>query len=188
MEITKESLRKTFSDMDSDELVALHEGGTRTDDAMDVIESILAERGISFASRNEIFERLVDQQSELTDSYASIGSRIVAQFIDSLLALVVAIPLTILVAPIIGFPVLFIYLLFQDGLPNGQSFGKRFLKIAVVDKTTRSHCTFWKSFARNILLLILGFIDWLFIFGESRQRLGDKVANTIVIKAQSRLV
>jgi uncharacterized RDD family membrane protein YckC len=34
---------------------------------------------------------------------------------------------------------------------------------------------------RNILLSILGPIDWIFIFGERRQRLGDKAAGTIVV-------
>jgi hypothetical protein len=35
---------------------------------------------------------------------------------------------------------------------------------------------------RNISLLILTWIDWIFIFGERRQRLGDKLANTVVVK------
>jgi hypothetical protein len=32
-----------------------------------------------------------------------------------------------------------------------------------------------------LLLNFLGWIDWIFIFGQRRQRLGDRAANTIVV-------
>ena len=35
---------------------------------------------------------------------------------------------------------------------------------------------------RNFLLALLGIIDWIFIFGDTRQRLGDMAANTIVVR------
>ena len=38
-----------------------------------------------------------------------------------------------------------------------------------------------QSFVRNVIQALLGPIDWIFIFGERRQRLGDKAAGTIVI-------
>jgi uncharacterized RDD family membrane protein YckC len=53
---------------------------------------------------------------------------------------------------------------------------------AVVDAATGRPCTFGKSFLRNFLLVVLGFIDWIFIFGRRRQRLGDMAANTLVVK------
>ncbi len=56
---------------------------------------------------------------------------------------------------------------------------------AVVDARTGQPCTFGQSFVRNLLLSILGFIDWLFIFGRKRQRLGDMAAPTLVIKSPS---
>jgi len=182
MEITKESLRQKFTVMETDELVALRDSGTRSDDAMDVIESILSGRGVSFSTRNEIVDRLADEQFNFTGTYASIGSRLVAQLLDTLLVLIIAVPLALFVGPLVGLAVFYIYLLFQDGLPKGQSLGKRFLKIAVVDKSTGKNCTYWKSFIRNIILMIFSIIDCLFIFSKSRQRLGDNVANTIVIK------
>jgi uncharacterized RDD family membrane protein YckC len=73
------------------------------------------------------------------------------------------------------------YYLFADGLPGGQSLGKRWLGMSCVDATTGGPCTFWQSFIRNLLLALLGPIDWIFIFGERHQRLGDMAAGTIVI-------
>jgi uncharacterized RDD family membrane protein YckC len=51
----------------------------------------------------------------------------------------------------------------------------------VVSVETNAPCTFGQSFIRNLLLAVLGPIDWIFIFGERRQRLGDKAAGTIVV-------
>ena len=76
------------------------------------------------------------------------------------------------------------YILFADGFEGGQSYGKRLLNTAVIDATTGQPCTYGKAFIRNLLLTVLGLIGWVFIFGEKRQRLGDKAANTIVIKTQ----
>ena len=73
------------------------------------------------------------------------------------------------------------YYLFQDGLSNGQSYGKRTAKTKVIDSRDGSPCTFGQSLVRNLFGL-LGLIDWVFIFGEKRQRLGDKAARTLVIK------
>ncbi len=64
---------------------------------------------------------------------------------------------------------------------DGQSVAKQWLGMRVVDRTTGEPCTFGQSFVRNLLLILLGPLDWLFIFGERSQRLGDKVAGTTVI-------
>jgi uncharacterized RDD family membrane protein YckC len=73
------------------------------------------------------------------------------------------------------------YYLFADGFPGGQSLGKRWLGTQVIDATPGAPCTFGQSFIRNLLLALLGPIDWLFIFGQRHQRLGDKAAGTIVV-------
>jgi uncharacterized RDD family membrane protein YckC len=73
------------------------------------------------------------------------------------------------------------YYLFADGLHDGQSLAKRQLGIRVIDAETGAPCTFFQSFLRNLLLAMLGPLDWVFIFGERRQRLGDKAAGTIVV-------
>ena len=122
---------------------------------------------------------------------ASLGDRLGGQILDSLVAagaLILGVALRtvsegfgefVMVVAVVFFVG---YLLFADGLRRGQSYGKRVMKTAVVDASSGAPCTFGKSFVRNFLLMILGIIDWVFIFGKKRQRLGDKAANTIVIK------
>jgi uncharacterized RDD family membrane protein YckC len=83
-----------------------------------------------------------------------------------------------------GFILAAAYLLLADGLPNGQSIGKRVLDIAVIDQRTRKPCTYFQSFVRNFLLALLGIFDWIFIFGRKHQRLGDLAASTIVVRLQ----
>ena len=71
-----------------------------------------------------------------------------------------------------------LYLAFGDGLHGGQSFAKRWLGTRVVDARSGEPCTWGGSLIRNAFS-ILGPIDWIFIFGEKHQRLGDKAAGTM---------
>jgi uncharacterized RDD family membrane protein YckC len=72
---------------------------------------------------------------------------------------------------------------------NGQSMAKKMLGIKVVrsDGSPASLARiFWLRNVVNGLISIIplyGLIDVLFIFGESRQCLHDKIADTIVVKA-----
>jgi uncharacterized RDD family membrane protein YckC len=128
---------------------------------------------------------------------ASLGDRFIAHFIDYIifvLGLVLSITTIVmaekddtLFGQILGFvgrlclfPVAF-YRLCADGLEDGQSYGKRLMKICVIDATSGKPCTFLKSLVRQIPPLFLGIIDIVFIFSQSRQRLGDTIANTIVV-------
>jgi uncharacterized RDD family membrane protein YckC len=122
---------------------------------------------------------------------ASLSDRLVGQILDSFVAVAAYIIAGVLsaFAPTVGAIALIIaivysvyYLLLADGFARGQSYGKRVVHTAVIDATTGAPCTFGKSFIRNFLLALLGPIDWIFILGSKRQRLGDKAANTIVIK------
>jgi uncharacterized RDD family membrane protein YckC len=137
---------------------------------------------------------------------AGLGQRWLAQMLDSFIALglifiptaAVAILTNIIVGTIrendwfisltlfIAFTLGAMYLLFADGLGKGQSYGKRMVGIAVVNRRTLEYCTFGQSFFRNISLVFLGWLDWIFIVGKDRQRLGDMVARTIVIKQPRR--
>ncbi len=74
----------------------------------------------------------------------------------------------------------FTYFLLADALPNGQSLGKRLLSIATVDQKTLKGCSVSQSFTRNSGVLMI--VDWVWIFMESRTRLGDMFAKTIVIQ------
>jgi uncharacterized RDD family membrane protein YckC len=72
---------------------------------------------------------------------------------------------------------------------NGQSIAKKLLSIKVV-RSDGSRASlgriFWLRNIVNTLLSIVplyGVIDALFIFGEQRQCLHDKIADTIVVKA-----
>jgi uncharacterized RDD family membrane protein YckC len=72
---------------------------------------------------------------------------------------------------------------------NGQSIGKKLVNIKVV-RTDGSAVSLSRFFwLRNVVNSLIGFvplygfIDVLFIFGESRQCLHDKIADTMVIKA-----
>ena len=121
---------------------------------------------------------------------ASLPQRIAAQFLDGLVAaaLPVAAFLLTFVLHSAGIVLIvltcifaFLYTLLADGLEGGQSYGKRMVGIRVVSMQTGAPCSFGQSFIRNLLLMILGPIDWIFIFGARRQRLGDKAAGTIVI-------
>lgn len=74
------------------------------------------------------------------------------------------------------------YFVFSDALPGGQSLGKKPFGFSVVSKTTGEPCNLWQSFLRNAFSPVFGILDGALIFGKNRQRLGDKFANTIVIK------
>jgi len=74
-------------------------------------------------------------------------------------------------------------------LRNGQSIAKKLLDIKVV-RSDGSPITLGRLFfLRNVVNTALsmipfyGFVDVLFIFGEQRQCLHDKIADTIVVKA-----
>ncbi|WP_194790695.1 RDD family protein [Pseudomonas sp. UFMG81] len=74
------------------------------------------------------------------------------------------------------------YYLFSDALPNGQSVGKKLLGMCVIDERSYLNCNIAQSFVRNITTPFLSIFDWIFIFFGSRKRLGDMLANTIVIR------
>ena len=121
---------------------------------------------------------------------ASLPQRLAAQFLDGLVAaappaaaflLTFVMHDTGIVLIVLACLFAFFYTLLADGMEGGQSYGKRLVGIRVVSMQTGAPCSFGQSFIRNLLLMILGPIDWIFIFGDRRQRLGDKAAGTIVV-------
>ncbi|HOX37000.1 MAG TPA: RDD family protein [Candidatus Brocadiia bacterium] len=80
-----------------------------------------------------------------------------------------------LIAPIV--------FLFRDALPNGQSPGKRLLKIRTIDTVTLLPCGLAQSLRRNLPWILV--ITWpveiiLLGMSEKAKRLGDWLANTEV--------
>jgi uncharacterized RDD family membrane protein YckC len=72
---------------------------------------------------------------------------------------------------------------------SGQSIGKRLLRIKVVRRSgapiTLGRLFWLRNFVNGMISFIplYGFVDLLFIFGESRQCLHDRIADTIVVNA-----
>ncbi len=118
---------------------------------------------------------------------ASRGQRLIGQFLDGVVYFAIGLAgvlLGIVTLGLLGFVggiAALAYALFQDGLGSGQSYAKKWMGLQVIDVRTGGPCTYGQSFIRNVLLLVLSFIDWLFIFGATRQRLGDRAAGTVVV-------
>lgn len=80
----------------------------------------------------------------------------------------------------------FLYFWFLEGL-CGATLGKLLVGIKVQD-TSGSACTMGASLIRNLLRLIDGLVVYLVgflfaIFSKLRQRLGDRLANTVVVQS-----
>lgn len=82
------------------------------------------------------------------------------------------------------------YVFIKDGL-NGQSIGKRMMKIQVINLQNNKKCTIGTSCLRALitcLLQIIPVVGWLIepimvLSKDDGRRLADKVANTQVVKA-----
>jgi uncharacterized RDD family membrane protein YckC len=127
----------------------------------------------------------------ITLGYASRSSRLLGQMVDGFVAAAPALGASLIlsvsgvlggVGLALGFVWGVYYHFFADALHDGQSFGKQWLGMRVVDAATGAPCRAGQSFIRN-LLTVLGPLDWIFIFGERHQRLGDKAAGTVVVIA-----
>lgn len=140
-------------------------------------------------------EKRESRHPELADPF----TRIISKFIDFLLFLF----LTQIFQPYGNLAGLF-YIFIADGFHNGKSLGKFLTRCSVIDATTHLPCSFKASALRNLPLGITAFfylipmIGWFlfltggsflliletyFVFKDSnRQRVGDTIANTIVVK------
>ncbi|KAF5088867.1 RDD family protein [Methanobacterium aggregans] len=139
---------------------------------------------------------------------ASLGDRIIAYIIDMLVIFVLAflaglvIGLMIVfggvqstsdgflmvVNYLVGFLLFFGYFILLEGpLGGGRTLGKRIIHIKVVKEEDLEVMDYTKSFVRNILRIIDGFICYLVAIllihsSDKNQRLGDSAAHTLVIK------
>ncbi len=72
-------------------------------------------------------------------------------------------------------------LFFIDGFRKGQGIGKKLLSLQVLRLKDGKPCTFKDAFLRRFSG-ILQPLDLLWFLGEKQQRLGDKFAETVVVK------
>jgi len=184
----RQRLQALYRSMPTEELLDLYGQGDLTPAAYDVLSEVLSERGVTKAQQTGI-EFKAGNGDAPPDYLADFGSRCVARLFDVGTALVLAtigalaVMLFTSVSRPVGAAVGLLYAVFADGLPGGQSVGKRVLDIAVVDVKSRKPCSYWQSLQRNVLLLLLSGLDVLPAFGQRRQRWGDAVAGTEIVQA-----
>jgi uncharacterized RDD family membrane protein YckC len=193
-------LRDNYSNMHTDFLIETKIKGGLTDVAQQIIGEELRKRGVQASDIEEYVE--TDAANYKPDDFAeglkladlaSTGKRYSAQTVDQLIAIGLGL-LATLVFDVMGmkeiglamFWLIYVsYILFNDTMKNGQSFGKKLFSIKVINKKTAKPCSSHESFSRNITTVIpfLAMIDAVMIFGVKKQRLGDKIANTLVVNA-----
>ncbi len=187
MSVTESDLRKRYEAMHMEQLLELVDQrakGGLTSIAESVLEDVLNSRGVPTEVRDQICvsaQAKAERDEQLEESLASSGARLLARIIDLFFLTIACAALQTVVKG--SSEVLFVaYVLLADGLPGGWSIGKYLLGIVVVDAVTRQPCSLWQSFVRNLSLVLV--IDWVFLTGsKQRQRLGDMVARTIVVRA-----
>jgi uncharacterized RDD family membrane protein YckC len=197
----EEMLKANYENLHTDILIETKIKGGLTEVAQKLLEEELQKRNIT--NKDEQDYKASDLANVKPDDFAvgvtlgnlaSTGSRYVAQFVDQVIAVMIVVAVSFLIG-IIGLNTAFglvlvvssyaAYILMNDAMPNGQSIGKKLLSIKVINKESGKNCSLSESFLRNITTVIpfLAVIDALLIFGTKKQRMGDKIANTLVINA-----
>jgi len=130
------------------------------------------------------------------------GRRVVAIIIDTIVLALIFSVLTfggvftlpaglvfgwIILVVLVFFVIWFFYSFLLEGY-MGQTIGKKAMGIVVV-KEDGSPCGYIDSLARNFLRIIDGLGYYLvgiiaMLLSERRQRIGDRLANTVVVKAK----
>lgn len=120
-----------------------------------------------------------------------VGPRAVAIIIDTLIALVVIVPLSFVVGyetgaqGLLGLLVLAYFVVMEA--TQGGTIGKKVMKLTIVKQQDGSAISWKESIIRNLLRIIDGLFFYLVgaiivWVTKSKQRLGDLAASTIVVK------
>jgi len=138
------------------------------------------------------------QNIDIEQTVASIGERIVATAIDLLIMIIYILIISLLANPknesvtfmILMLPIFFYHLTCELSM-NGQSFGKKIMKIKVVkiDGTQPTFTTYlirWMFRLVDVLILFGSIGTLVIIVNGKGQRLGDLVANSTVIRLKDR--
>ena len=180
------SFANHYANLHTEELIEISRKEL-VDEARAALNAELAGRGISDAQAIKMHAAIA-AESWHSNLLASRRDRLLAFKIDLLgvplgLALVLS-PLALVSASAHSNTVLLswiLYFLVRDGIP-GESVGKRLLKLKVVRRDTDQSCSWLRSIARNLTFILLP-IDLVPMLSDQKLRLGDRLANTMVIKA-----
>ena len=202
MDDYEKSIKSNFENMHTEMLIARKLDGGMTDAAEKILDAELKKRNVTSVEISEYsndagYKELLKKElpNGLSENdLASAPQRLVAQIVDQFIAAFLAIVISLIFSTL-GFKTLSIivtiviyiaYVTLNDALPNGQSYGKHLMKIKVIDRTSGTDCNLGQAFTRNITTAIplISLIDGLMIFSRKRQRMGDRLANTIVIRAR----
>ena len=82
---------------------------------------------------------------------------------------------------IVSYALWILGILGMDGIMGGRSIGKRLLSLQVIRLKDGKPCSFKDSIVRRVTAIFQPF-DSLFAFGKNKQRMGDKLANTVVVQ------
>ena len=202
MDDYEKSIKSNFENMHTEMLIARKLDGGMTDAAEKILDAELKKRNVTSVEISEYsndagYKELLKKElpNGLSENdLASAPQRLVAQIVDQFIAVFLAIVISLIFSTL-GFKTLSIivtiviyiaYVTLNDALPNGQSYGKHLMKIKVIDLTSGTDCNLGQAFTRNITTAIplISLIDGLMIFSRKRQRMGDRLANSIVIRAR----
>lgn len=201
MKTYAEVVRESFRGMTDDDLAERWHSADLTDEARQQLQAELTSRGITADQVRRLYEAVKAEQdgqaaqAAATDAMlASPLARLGAQSIDQIAALLILLlshPAMVqlgMPSSLSGWVSLLAFLsyhLLSDALPNGQTVGKFIFRIATVHVESGQPCSWGRSLVRNLSLLLLSVFDVLSIFGRRRQRLGDRLARTAVVKLES---
>jgi len=135
----------------------------------------------------------------------SVVSRAIAKALDFVILLLITYPLHLLFPPLADL-VAVVFIFVVDAFPGGRSPGKRMLQLMTVHATSGKPCELKQSLIRNLPFGLFIFfaviptgLGYVFLFFvslpliileayflltlDSQRRLGDVIADTVVIKA-----
>ncbi|MFZ6743556.1 RDD family protein [Undibacterium sp. JH2W] len=195
MDALRAQLHENYMSKETVDLLALGIKPDLHDHEYASLESILSVRGVDIS----VLRAQRDQQLKIAalaqlaaNKRARLYKRLLALLIDTAGVAIILVTLGLLIT--VSMPNLFkqtnraifvlwlLYLLFKDGF-DGQSLGKRIMEIRVVHADTEQPCNLPQSLIRNLALLTV--VDWFFVLGRGKFRLGDIIARTKVMKASA---